>query len=42
MLSTAEWKSPTNKIMIGKAAAIRDILIRKTIINEHLNHGKDY
>jgi len=42
MLSTVEWKSPTNKIMIGKAAASRDVLIRKTLINEHLRHGKDY
>lgn len=42
MLSTTEWKSPANKIMIGKAAASRDILIRKTLINEHLRHGKDY
>jgi hypothetical protein len=42
MLSTAEWKSPINKIMIGKAAAYRDILLRKTLINDHLKHGKDY
>ena len=42
MLSTAEWKSPINKIMIGKAAAYRDILIRKTLINEKLRHGKDW
>ena len=42
MLSTVEWKSPTNKIMIGKAAASRDVLIRKTLINDKLRHGKDY
>lgn len=42
MLSTTEWKSPINKIMIGKAAAYRDILMRKTLVNEHLRHGKDY
>jgi hypothetical protein len=42
MLSTTEWKSPINKIMVGKAAAYRDILIRKTLINDHLRHGKDY
>lgn len=42
MLSTIEWKSPINKIMIGKAAAYRDILIRNTLINENLRHGKDY
>jgi hypothetical protein len=42
MLSTAEWKSPINKILIGKAAAYRDILIRNTLINEKLKHGKEY
>lgn len=42
LLSSAEWKSPTNMIMIGKAAAYRDILLRKTIINESLKKGKDF
>jgi hypothetical protein len=42
MLSTAEWKTPINKIMIGKAAAYRDILMRNTLINPKLRHGKDY
>ena len=39
-LSIAEWKSPINKIMIGKAAAYKDILIRNTLINDHLRQGK--
>ena len=42
MLSTVEWKTPINKIMIGKAAAFRDILLRKTLINEKLRKGADY
>ena len=42
MLSTIEWSSPINKIMIGKVISSRGILLRKTIIDEDLTSGKDY
>jgi hypothetical protein len=42
LLSTVDWESAVNKIMIGKAIAYRGILLRKTIINENITSGKEY
>ena len=42
LLSTSEWSSPINKIMIGKAISQRGILLRKTIVDENLTSGEDY
>lgn len=42
ILSTIEWSSPVNKLLIGKAIAYRGILLRKTIIDEKLTSGNDY
>lgn len=42
LLSTADWNSSINKIMIGKAIAGKGILLRKTIIDEDVTSGKDY